>query len=200
MGWLLSQILLSRTCHEGLSWNWCLQILCCIREFQLRSVCDGEGLLDLLQKVWGAQSDLKSMTWAQSQWAFLPQVIAEAGTKWSIDKMFLLSDSVPVVLGGKNRTDYEKVLPPKSFIHVEDFSSVEDLVNFITFIGDNETLLLRFQEWRKTFSIVQNHEFFQNPSQWVQLTADIQAKYRVRGNELNTLQYLDNEPLCSYDR
>ena len=62
MGSLWSQILLSWTFQEGLSWNWCLQILRCIRELQLRSVCDWEGLLELLPKVWGAQSDLESMT------------------------------------------------------------------------------------------------------------------------------------------
>jgi len=43
----------------------------------------------------------------------------------------LASSAVPVVLGGKSREDYEKIAPPNSFIHVNDFSSVKDLGVFL---------------------------------------------------------------------
>ncbi len=92
--------------------------------------------------------------------------IAEVGINLDIPEMYLfLSDSIPVVLGGKSRANYDKILPPKSFISVEDFPSVDDLVKFIKFLGQHEVFLLRFHEWRKVFSVVQDHGYFEQHSQ-----------------------------------
>ena len=35
---------------------------------------------------------------------------------------------IPVAMGGMSRKDYEKIAPSHSFIHVEDFSSPNDLM------------------------------------------------------------------------
>ena len=38
---------------------------------------------------------------------------------------------LPIALGGLSKQDYEKIAPPHSFIHVDDFSSPFDLMNFL---------------------------------------------------------------------
>jgi hypothetical protein len=42
---------------------------------------------------------------------------------------------VPVVLGGVNRSDYERVAPGNSFIHVSDFASLKDLADYLAYLG-----------------------------------------------------------------
>lgn len=56
------------------------------------------------------------------------------------EKLFFngfLAGTVPVVWGAK-RKDYEKVSPPKSFIFVEDFSSMKDLIQYLNYLDQND--------------------------------------------------------------
>merc|ERR1719466_21886 len=55
---------------------------------------------------------------------------------------------VPVVWGSK-KSDYLKVIPKGSAIFVEDFKSVEDLVDYIDYLDRNKTAYLEYFEWRK---------------------------------------------------
>ncbi|XP_071485806.1 glycoprotein 3-alpha-L-fucosyltransferase A-like [Diadema antillarum] len=48
-----------------------------------------------------------------------------------------LNDIVPVVYGPP-REDYEKVLPPNSFIHVHDFKSVKELAEYLSKLDKDE--------------------------------------------------------------
>ena len=57
-------------------------------------------------------------------------------------------EMVPVVWGSK-KSDYLKVIPEGSAIFVEDFSSVEDLADYIDYLDRNETAYLEYFEWRK---------------------------------------------------
>ena len=54
---------------------------------------------------------------------------------------------MPVVLGGKSRADYEKIAPPKSFIHVNDFSTVKDLGIFLKEVSKSKEKYLKFLYW-----------------------------------------------------
>ena len=38
---------------------------------------------------------------------------------------------LPVAMGGLSKKDYEKILPPHSYIHVDDFSSPMELMIFL---------------------------------------------------------------------
>merc|ERR1711971_904217 len=47
----------------------------------------------------------------------------------------LILGTVPIVYGGKGRQDYESLpFPPHSFIHVDDFPSVEALAKFMLYL------------------------------------------------------------------
>jgi len=59
----------------------------------------------------------------------------------------LASNAVPVVLGGKNREDYEKIAPPNSFIHVNYFLSVKDLGVFLKNVSKSKEKYLKFLYW-----------------------------------------------------
>ncbi|XP_063971429.1 alpha-(1,3)-fucosyltransferase 7-like [Lytechinus pictus] len=67
-------------------------------------------------------------------------------------KNALLHESVPIVYGAP-RKDYERVAPPNSFIHLQDFKNFSDLVYYINLLNSNDTLYNMYFEWKKKGSI-----------------------------------------------
>lgn len=60
----------------------------------------------------------------------------------------LIQGAVPVVYGAK-KEDYERLAPPRSFIHVSDFESIESLANYLLLLDRNDILYQKYFEWRK---------------------------------------------------
>ncbi|XP_030838481.1 glycoprotein 3-alpha-L-fucosyltransferase A-like [Strongylocentrotus purpuratus] len=60
----------------------------------------------------------------------------------------LLNNLVPVVYGA-SKEDYERVLPPDSFIHVEDFDSIKELALYLRKLSKDEGLYNTYFEWKK---------------------------------------------------
>jgi len=67
----------------------------------------------------------------------------------------LLTDMVPIVYGGAN---YSANFPPKSFIDIRDFDSVQALADHINYLDENITAYMEYFEWRKDYW-VQNNRF-----------------------------------------
>lgn len=61
-----------------------------------------------------------------------------------------LSHNVIPVVYGPPREDYEKVAPPNSFIHVQDFRNFSDLANYLKRVDQNVTLFNQYFQWKKT--------------------------------------------------
>lgn len=66
----------------------------------------------------------------------------------------VVAGAVPVVLGASRR-NYERFLPPKAFIHVDDFPSVRDLARYLLMLRSNPSRLRRHLDWREGYSVVQ---------------------------------------------
>ncbi|XP_030845066.1 glycoprotein 3-alpha-L-fucosyltransferase A-like [Strongylocentrotus purpuratus] len=64
----------------------------------------------------------------------------------------LLHDIVPIVYGPP-REDYERVAPPNSFIHLQDFKNFGELVDYIHLLDSNDTLYNSYFEWKRDGSI-----------------------------------------------
>ncbi|XP_047995755.1 alpha-(1,3)-fucosyltransferase 7-like [Leguminivora glycinivorella] len=60
--------------------------------------------------------------------------------------------------------DCNKLLPPNSFLHIDNFKTLEDLAAEITAISRNFTKLLLYHTWRNHFKIVNEHGFFKTMS------------------------------------
>ncbi|XP_071852493.1 3-galactosyl-N-acetylglucosaminide 4-alpha-L-fucosyltransferase FUT3-like [Apostichopus japonicus] len=63
-------------------------------------------------------------------------------------------ESVPIVLGG-TREEYSRLMPPHSYIHADDFDSIEDLARYINKVGGNETLYNAYFDWRRKGKVQQ---------------------------------------------
>ena len=55
--------------------------------------------------------------------------------------------SVPVVMGPLKR-DLEEQAPANSFIHVEDFSTPGELVDYLSYLDNNSTAYEEYHAWR----------------------------------------------------
>uniref|UniRef100_A0ABM5F6R7 Fucosyltransferase n=1 Tax=Pogona vitticeps TaxID=103695 RepID=A0ABM5F6R7_9SAUR len=62
----------------------------------------------------------------------------------------LLAGAVPVVLGPP-RANYEEFIPAETFIHVQDFGSVEDLAGFLAHM--NESHYRRYFAWKRRYRV-----------------------------------------------
>ncbi len=59
---------------------------------------------------------------------------------------------------GAHPNDYKYAAPsPHSYIHVEDFSSVKELANYLTFLDQNDDLYNEYFTWKGTGEIVNGH-------------------------------------------
>ena len=65
--------------------------------------------------------------------------------KFSINS--LAAGLLPVVYGPV-RENYEAIAPPHSFIHVEDFNSSKDLVDYLNYLDRNDSAYAEYFAWR----------------------------------------------------
>ena len=55
---------------------------------------------------------------------------------------------VPIAYGAP-KEDYTKTAPPNSFIHLDDFRTMQEFVDYIKLLDKNETMYQSFFEWRR---------------------------------------------------
>ena len=56
---------------------------------------------------------------------------------------------------GAPRRDYERRIPPNSFIHVDDFKSPQALAAYLRLVGNNERLYRTYLEWKHHFVLLE---------------------------------------------
>lgn len=71
--------------------------------------------------------------------------------------------AVPVVMG-PSRRDYERLCPPNSFVHVEDFESPAELGRYLQFLMHNDSAYNSFFDWRRRYRVLNEHGYFGSPS------------------------------------
>lgn len=72
-------------------------------------------------------------------------------------------NAIPVVMGGR-KASYNQILPPGSFIHVEDFASPKNLATYLLYLNQSNSELAQYFKWKPRFRIVNEHGYFQSDS------------------------------------
>ncbi|PIK42455.1 hypothetical protein BSL78_20684 [Apostichopus japonicus] len=62
--------------------------------------------------------------------------------------------SIPVVIGAK-KEDYKRLGPPNSFIHVDDFNSMQELASYLQKVANNSVTYNSFFKWKKFGTVSQ---------------------------------------------
>ncbi|KAK9883179.1 hypothetical protein WA026_001375 [Henosepilachna vigintioctopunctata] len=71
-------------------------------------------------------------------------------------------NSIPIIMGYDKKT-YEKLLPPRSFLHVDDFASPKDLADFIISLNKTDEYKSYFR-WKTSYEILNEHGYFKTRS------------------------------------
>lgn len=71
--------------------------------------------------------------------------------------------AIPIIIG-PSLTDCEKLLPPNSFIHFDQFGSLQEFAETIEGIVYNYEKLLYYHTWRRHFEVVNEHGYFGSKS------------------------------------
>ncbi|XP_069823951.1 3-galactosyl-N-acetylglucosaminide 4-alpha-L-fucosyltransferase FUT3-like [Dendropsophus ebraccatus] len=70
-----------------------------------------------------------------------------------------LSGTVPVVMGPP-RKNYERFIPPDSFIHVDDFSSAQELASYLLSLDGDDEKYEQYFNWRNTYQPVKDRKMW----------------------------------------
>ncbi|UJR25699.1 hypothetical protein I4U23_007050 [Adineta vaga] len=65
----------------------------------------------------------------------------------------LAHGSIPIVLG-PNKKNYQEILPPNSFIHINDFQNLTELANELNEITHNLQRFTFYHQWRKDYRLI----------------------------------------------
>uniref|UniRef100_H2YU20 Fucosyltransferase n=1 Tax=Ciona savignyi TaxID=51511 RepID=H2YU20_CIOSA len=68
----------------------------------------------------------------------------------------LYSGAVPIIFGPHPR-DVAAVLPPKSYIHVEDFTNPAELVKYVKYLDKNVTAYAEYLKWRSWIRVLDSN-------------------------------------------
>ncbi|KAL5968039.1 Glycoprotein 3-alpha-L-fucosyltransferase A [Taenia solium] len=60
----------------------------------------------------------------------------------------LRNGMVPIVMGAY-KEDYESVLPPHSYINVDDFTSISELAGYLQYLNKNDTAYAEYFAWKE---------------------------------------------------
>ncbi|NXT21024.1 FUT4 fucosyltransferase, partial [Syrrhaptes paradoxus] len=92
------------------------------------------------------------------------------------------ASAVPVVLGPR-RANYERFIPPDSFIHVDDFSSPRLLATYLKFLDKNKPNYRKYFAWRKKYEVHVS-------SFWDEHFCKVCEAVRAAGNQMKTVRNL----------
>ena len=60
--------------------------------------------------------------------------------------------AIPIV-SGPTRENFERVAPPHSFIHIDDYASDDDLANALNSISTDRSLYAKYHYWRRYYDV-----------------------------------------------
>ena len=98
------------------------------------------------------------------------------------EKMFeaLKHNVVPIVLGGAN---YSSVFPEKSFINMQDFSSMKELASYLLMLDGNRSEYIKYFKWKEEFEILNSkHDFNQAHCRLCQFLHENQGQSKIVDN------------------
>ncbi|NXX48940.1 FUT6 fucosyltransferase, partial [Tricholaema leucomelas] len=90
----------------------------------------------------------------------------------------LSSGTVPVVLG-PSRENYERFLPPDSFIHIDDFASAKDLAHYLQELSEDPERYQSYFQWRRWLKPNANYNWAIDLCKACHFLQTTQSRYQV---------------------
>lgn len=71
--------------------------------------------------------------------------------------------AVPIIMGA-SREDCRRLLPPRSFLHVDDFASVDALADYLRYLDRDDRRYSQYHDWRRRYRVLNEHGYFGSAS------------------------------------
>ncbi|GAB1866732.1 Fucosyltransferase [Camponotus japonicus] len=71
--------------------------------------------------------------------------------------------AVPIIMGA-SRYDCQRLLPPHSFLHVDDFASADALADYLRYLDRDNKRYISYHEWRDRYRLINEHGYFGSAS------------------------------------
>ena len=107
----------------------------------------------------------------------------------------LTAGMIPVVMGGLSKKDYEKISPPHSYLHIDDFPSPKELMEKLHEISKNPRLYNSYFWWRAYYEAVVLYNPYNDPEfqSWripgCQLCDVLNSEHISRNNYTDFISY-----------
>ena len=113
--------------------------------------------------------------------------------------------NVPIAAGASIK-DYEEAAPPNSFLHIDNFTSVEELGDYLKYLDSNPDVYKRYHAWRDKFEIKENAGWW-----WWDLPKDYggpdgiwckvcQKAHQLNGEKMERNNIWKSDTLCTNGR
>lgn len=73
-------------------------------------------------------------------------------------------EAVPIIMG-TTKAILNQILPPHSYIHINDFVNPKRLAHYIIYLNNSPREFEKYFEWKNHFKIVNEHGYFQSKSE-----------------------------------
>lgn len=106
--------------------------------------------------------------------------------------------SIPIIQGPSIK-DCERLLPPNSYLHLDNYATIRDLVKDIKDITENNEKLASFHMWRYNFEVRNEHGFFGSKSYHLCRLCEAMNyndKTKSAYSEEDLKRFLDSTTLC----
>ncbi|XP_070160204.1 4-galactosyl-N-acetylglucosaminide 3-alpha-L-fucosyltransferase FUT6 [Polyergus mexicanus] len=67
--------------------------------------------------------------------------------------------AVPIIMGA-SRYDCRRLLPPHSFLHTDEFASVDSLADYLKYLDRDNNRYIEYHEWRDRYRVINEHGYF----------------------------------------
>ena len=107
---------------------------------------------------------------------------------------------IPIALGGASPDDYARSAPPHSYIHVDEYPSVEALAQKLEYLSQNETAYKEYFWWTEHYRVSSLWDHYIS-AQW-DLCEKMNLVHRKRLSlpATNIYDFFSTEKTCNYKK
>ena len=105
---------------------------------------------------------------------------------------------IPVVMGGKNSSDFAKIAPPRSYLNIDDFSSVEELAKKLEMLASDPTAYKEYFWWTNHYRVTSIMEGYESAQCQLCEILNQQGSSQNRLPSIDLRDYWSSQKHCRY--
>ena len=109
-------------------------------------------------------------------------------------------DVIPIAFGGASVDDYATSAPPHSFIHVDDYPTVQALANKLEYLAQNLTAYKEYFWWTEYYHVSSLWDNYVSAQCDLCEKMNLVHQKRLKLEPTNLFDFLSSEKTCNYNK